>query len=54
MLPLQARWDGDTIRLAGRLPVHLSDYDIQAPQFGPVVSIEDNATIELQLVFEPA
>jgi polyisoprenoid-binding protein YceI len=51
-IPLQGRRDGDTIQLAGQLPVHMSDYGIQPPQFGPVVFIEDNATIELRLVFE--
>ena len=53
-LPLQGRWDGETIQLAGRLPVRMSDYGIQPPQFGPVVSIQDSATIELRLVFEHA
>ncbi len=53
-LPLQGRWDGDTIQMAARLPVRMSDYGIQPPRFGPVVSIEDSATIELRLVFEPA
>jgi polyisoprenoid-binding protein YceI len=53
-LPLQARWDGDTIQMAGRLPVRMSDYGIQPPRFGPVVSIDDSATIELRLVFERA
>jgi polyisoprenoid-binding protein YceI len=53
-LPLQGRWDGDTVQMAGRLPVQLSDFGIQPPQFGPVVSIEQNATIELQLLFERA
>jgi polyisoprenoid-binding protein YceI len=53
-LPLQGRWDGDTVQLAGQLPVQMRDYGIQPPQFGPVVSIEDRATIELRLVFEHA
>jgi polyisoprenoid-binding protein YceI len=53
-LPLQARWDGDTIQMVGRLPVRMSDYGIQPPRFGPVVSIDDSATIELRLVFERA
>lgn len=51
-MPLQSRWDGDTIQMAGQLPVRMSDYGIQPPRIGPVVSIEDNATIELRLVFE--
>jgi polyisoprenoid-binding protein YceI len=53
-LPLQARWDGDTIQMVGRLPVRMSDYGIQPPRFRPVVSIDDGATIELRLVFERA
>jgi polyisoprenoid-binding protein YceI len=53
-LPLQGRWDGDIIQLAARLPVRMSDYGIQPPRFGPVVSIDDSATIELRLVFERA
>jgi polyisoprenoid-binding protein YceI len=51
-MPLRSRWDGDTIQMAGQLPVRMSDYGIQPPRIGPVVSIEDKATIELRLVFE--
>jgi polyisoprenoid-binding protein YceI len=50
-LPLQGRWSGDTIQVAGSLPITMTDYGIQPPQFGPVVSIDDSATMELQLVF---
>jgi polyisoprenoid-binding protein YceI len=53
-MPLQSRWDGDTIQMAGQLPVRMTDYGIQPPRIGPVVSIEDNATIELRLTFERA
>jgi polyisoprenoid-binding protein YceI len=49
-IPLQGRWDGDTIQVTGRLPVRLTDFGIQPPRIGPVVSIADAATIELQLV----
>jgi hypothetical protein len=38
----------------GQLPVKMSDYQIQAPRFGPVVSIEDSAAVEFSLVFERA
>jgi polyisoprenoid-binding protein YceI len=50
-LPLQGRWNGDTIQVAGSLPITMTDYGIQPPQLGPVVSIDNTATMELQLVF---
>jgi len=53
-LTLQGRRSGGTIQVAGQLPVRMTDYGIQPPQFGPVVSIQDDATVEFQLVFEPA
>ena len=53
-LDLAGRWSGSTIQVAGRLPVKLSDYQIQAPRFGPVVSIEDSAAVEFRLAFERA
>ena len=53
-LPLQGRWDGDTLQVAGRLQVRMPDYGIQPPAFGPVVSIDDTATIEVQLVLTRA
>jgi polyisoprenoid-binding protein YceI len=53
-LELGGRWSGSSIQVAGRLPVKMSDYQIQAPRFGPVVSIEDSAAVEFRLVFERA
>jgi hypothetical protein len=32
----------------------MSDFQIEPPRFGPVVSIEDGLTIDLNLVFERA
>jgi polyisoprenoid-binding protein YceI len=51
---LQGRWDGSTIQVAGRMPVRMSDFQIQPPTFGPVLSIEDNLTVEFRLTFVPA
>jgi len=51
---LQGRWDGSTIQVAGRIPVRMSDFQIQPPQFGPVLSIEDSLTVEFRLTFVPA
>jgi len=32
----------------------MSDFQIQPPQFGPVLSIEDSLTVEFRLTFVPA
>jgi polyisoprenoid-binding protein YceI len=51
-LNLQGRWTGETIRVAGQLPVKMSDFQIEPPRFGPVVSIEDGLNVDFNLVFE--
>jgi polyisoprenoid-binding protein YceI len=51
---LQGRWDGSTIQVAGRMPVRMSDFQITPPRVGPVVSIEDDLTVEFRLTFVPA
>ena len=48
-VPLQARLQGGVITVAGSLPILFSDYEIQRPQAGPVLSVEDQGTMELQL-----
>jgi polyisoprenoid-binding protein YceI len=53
-LDLGGLWNGSTIQVVGQLPVKMSDFQIQAPRFGPVVSIEDGLAIDLNLVFERA
>ena len=53
-LDLRGRWTGETIQVAGQLPVTMSDFQIEPPRFGPVVSIEDGLTVDLNLVFERA
>jgi len=53
-LSMTGRWSGSTIQVVGQLPVKMSDYQIQAPRFGPVVSIEDSAAVDFSLVFERA
>jgi polyisoprenoid-binding protein YceI len=53
-LPVTGRWSGSTIQVVGQLPLKMSDYQIQAPRFGPVVSIEDSAAVDFNLVFERA
>ena len=53
-LDLGGLWNGSTIQVVGQLPVKMSDFQIQAPRFGPVVSIQDGLAIDLNLVFERA
>jgi polyisoprenoid-binding protein YceI len=53
-LELAGQWTGPTIQVVGQLPVRMSDFQIQPPRFGPVVSIEDALTVEVNLVFERA
>jgi polyisoprenoid-binding protein YceI len=48
---LNARWNGDTIDVAGSTPVVLADYQISAPSVGGFVSVDDHGTVELQLTF---
>ena len=53
-LDLKGRWNGSTIQVVGQLPVKMSDYQIEAPRFGPVVSIEDSLAVDFNLVFKRA
>jgi polyisoprenoid-binding protein YceI len=53
-LDLRGRWSGSTIQVVGQFPVKMSDYQIEPPRFGPVVSIEDSLAVDLNLVFERA
>jgi polyisoprenoid-binding protein YceI len=53
-ITLDARWNGDTIDVAGSLPVEFSDFDIDPPNIGGFVQVEDHGTLELQLTFSRA
>src|SRR5215216_3318837 len=53
-LSVEGRWTGETIQVVGQLPVKMSDFQIEPPRFGPVVSIEDSLTVDFNLVFERA
>jgi polyisoprenoid-binding protein YceI len=52
-IPLEGRWDGGQIAVVGALGIDFADYDITPPSTGPA-TVEDQGTIELQLVFVPA
>ena len=49
-IPLEARWSGDQIQVAGSLPILFADYGITPPSIGPV-TVQDHGTMELELVF---
>jgi polyisoprenoid-binding protein YceI len=53
-LDLRGVWSGSSIQVAGQLPVKMSDFQIEPPRFGPVVSIEDGLAVDFKLVFERA
>jgi polyisoprenoid-binding protein YceI len=53
-LDLTGRWSGSTIQVVGQLPVKMTDYQIEPPRFGPVVSVEDSLAVDFNLVFERA
>ncbi len=51
-IPLTAELQGDIIVVFGQLgPILLADYDIAEPRAAVVLSVEDNAIMELQLFF---
>jgi polyisoprenoid-binding protein YceI len=50
-VPLDARWDGSKIEVAGNAPVVLADYKIVSPDTG-VVKVDDHGSLDLSLVFQ--
>jgi polyisoprenoid-binding protein YceI len=50
-LPLQVRWNGDTIDVAGAAAVLLADWGITPPSVAGFVTVADDAVFELQLQF---
>ena len=54
-IPLTAERVGDVIVVFGQLgPILLADYDIEEPTAAVVLSVEDNAIMELQVFFRRA
>jgi Tol biopolymer transport system component/polyisoprenoid-binding protein YceI len=50
MFPLQARWNGDSVDVAGQLVIKRSDYGMDIPQLLGF-SVSEEITIELSLAF---
>lgn len=53
-VPIEAVWTGDGIEVVGSVEVDMTDYGMEPPTTGRVVSIEEVGTVEFQLFFEPA
>jgi polyisoprenoid-binding protein YceI len=49
-VPLQARLVGETVVIVGEVEVAFADYGITVPSAPVVLSVEDTATLELQLL----
>jgi polyisoprenoid-binding protein YceI len=52
-VPLDARWDGDTIEAVGTAPIVLADYKIEPPNTA-VVKADNHGSLELSLTFQRA
>lgn len=52
-IPVQARWNGDVIDVAGSLEVALADHGMTPPERS-FVSVAETGTMELQLTFRRA
>ena len=53
-LPLQGRWDGNTLQVVGRLPVNFAEFNIQPPSVAGFVTVQNQGQVELNLVFQRA
>jgi polyisoprenoid-binding protein YceI len=52
-IPLQARWNGDTIDVLGKIAVQFSDFGIEKPSVA-ILSTDDHGVMEVKLSFERA
>jgi polyisoprenoid-binding protein YceI len=50
-VPIEARWDGDTIEAVASFEVALAGYDIEPPVGFLVLSIAETGTVEMHLLF---
>jgi polyisoprenoid-binding protein YceI len=51
-IPLQGQLSNGLVVVVGSLEIQFADYNIDTPDSGLVLSVEDHGTMELQLVFE--
>lgn len=50
-VPLEGRWDGETVEVVGRIPIEFADYGITPPNIGGFVTVADKGRMELKLIF---
>ena len=50
---IDARWNGETIDVAGNVPIVLADYGIEPPDVAGTLEVDDNGAMEFQLTFVP-
>lgn len=53
-VPVQARWNGTEIEIAGSVDITIADYGIERPVGFIVLLIADTGTIEFHLLFDRA
>jgi hypothetical protein len=53
-IPMQAKLSGSQIEVAGSLTFPFSQFGMTPPNIGGFVSVQNNATMEFQLFFQPA
>lgn len=51
-IPLEGQLSGGLVVVVGSLEIQFADYDIDTPDSGLVLSVEDHGIMELQLIFE--
>ena len=54
LIPMQARLNGSQVEVAGSITFPFSQFGMTPPSIGGFVSVQDNATMEFQLVFQRA
>jgi len=50
-VPLDGRWDGQTVQVVGELPIRFAEYGITPPNIGGFVNVASTGQMELQLAF---
>ena len=50
-IPLEGRWDGETVQVVGKIPIQFADYGIIPPNVGGFVTVAGEGRMELQLFF---
>ena len=54
VFPLTAARDGETVNASGAIPITFTDFGIEPPAFGDVVTVDDPGEVEFLLALTPA